>query len=43
MSDWAQKIKADIEKKTQFFFRLVKTIFGLVDVGYSLAEGQAVK
>ena len=34
MSDGAHKVKADIEKKL---------IWGLVDVGYSLPKGQAVK
>jgi len=37
MSDGAHKVKADIEENSW------KIFFGLVDVGYSLAEGQAVK
>ena len=45
MSDGAHKAKADIERKLVkiFFYRLVKMTFGLVDVGYSLPKGQAVK
>ena len=44
MSDGAHKVKADIEKNLwKIFFRLEKMTFGLVDVGYSLPEGQAVK
>ena len=44
MSDGAHKVKADIEKKREkIFFGLVKVTFGLVDVGYSLPEGQVVK
>jgi len=37
MSDGVHKVKADIEKN------LWKIFFGLVDVGYSLPEGQVVK
>ena len=39
MSDGAHKVKADIE----IFFGLAKMTFRLVDVGYSLPKGQAVK
>ena len=35
MSDGAHKVKADIEKK--------KFFCGIVDVGYSLPQGQVVK
>ena len=44
MSDRVHEVKADIEKNLlKIFFGLVKMTFGLVDVGYSLPEGQAVK
>ena len=44
MSDGAHKVKEDIEKNSwKIFFGLVKMAFGLVDVGYSLPKGQAVK
>ena len=44
MSDGAHKVKGDIEKNSRkISFGLVKMTFGLVDVGYSLPEGQAVK
>ena len=44
MSDGAHKVKADIEKNWgKIFLGLVKMTFGLVDVGFSLPEGQVVK
>ena len=45
MSDRAHKAKADIEEKNneKFFLWLIKMTFRLVDVGYSLPKGQAIK